>query len=36
VSTKDGTLEQSRVIDDTTVLDAYMVRIVDLNKDGHK
>jgi len=36
VSTKDGSLKQSRVIDDTTILDAYMVRIVDLNKDGDR
>ena len=35
VSTKDGTLVDSRIIDDTT-LHAYSVQMVDLNGDGKK
>ena len=36
VSTKDGTLVGTRTIDDTTILDAYSVALVDLNGDGKK
>ena len=36
VSTKDGSLVDSRTIDDTTILDAYSVALVDLNGDGNK
>jgi hypothetical protein len=34
VSTKDGTLVDSRVIDDENILDAYSVTIADMNQDG--
>lgn len=36
VSTKDGTLVGQRTIDDTTILSAYSVTMVDLNGDGKK
>lgn len=36
VSTKDGSLVDSRTIDDTTILSAYSVALVDLNGDGKK
>lgn len=36
VSTKDGTLVQSSIIDDTSILAAYSVQVVDLNSDGQK
>merc|ERR1712087_491185 len=36
VSTKDGSLVASRTIDDSTILDAYSVALVDLNGDGSK
>ena len=36
VSTKDGSLVGSRTIDDSTILDAYSVALVDLNGDGKK
>ena len=35
VSTLDGTLVDSRTIDDETILDAYSVALVDLNNDGN-
>jgi len=36
VSTKDGSLVQSKVIDDTNILSAYNVAMVDLNNNGQK
>jgi hypothetical protein len=36
VSTKDGSLVGSKVIDDTTILSAYSVTYADLNGDGIK
>ena len=36
VSTKDGSLVDSRIIDDTTILSAYSVSMEDLNGDGKK
>lgn len=36
VSTVDGTLVESRTIDDSTILDAYSVALVDLNGDGKR
>lgn len=34
VSLTDGSLVESRVVDDTTILDAYSIALVDLNQDG--
>ena len=36
VSTKDGSLIQSKTIDDTNILSAYNVAMVDLNNDGNR
>lgn len=36
ISTKDGTLVASKVIDDTNILSAYNVSMVDLNGDGSR
>ena len=36
ISKKDGTLVQSKVIDDTNILSAYNVAMVDLNGDGNR
>ena len=36
VSTRDGSLVQSKVIDDGTIMSAYNVSLVDLNGDGKK
>ena len=36
VSTKDGSLVQSKTIDDTNILSAYNVAMVDLNGDGNR
>lgn len=35
ISKKDGTLIQSKIIDDSTILSAYNVTLVDLNNDGN-
>ena len=36
ISTKDGSLIQSKTIDDTNILSAYNVAMVDLNNDGNR
>lgn len=36
VSLTDGSLVDSRIIDDSTILAAYSVALVDLNNDGKK
>ena len=36
ISKKDGSLIQSKVIDDTNILSAYNVTMVDLNNDGNR
>ena len=36
ISTVDGSLVQSKVIDDSEILSAYNVAMVDLNGDGNK
>jgi len=36
ISTVDGSLVSSRVIDDSTILDVYLAQYVDINGDGTK
>jgi len=36
ISTKDGSLVESKTIDDTNILSAYNVSMVDLNSDGSR